>query len=212
VRLSRDEHTLYATCGPDEIAVVDLGADPWTVRKVLLPGGLEAASCQRCPYALGVSPDGLVWVSSIGSAGRRGGIDIYDPSGPGGGDFDVTRSVTLTGAALFASFTGTAADYRVYIPEQGLAGDRLRVFAPGGPGTPPRELMSLLLSAQDCLNAHMLHVSADERGGHLVCEGNHSGPGTLVWLELDPPAVLASAPIGVFPDGVVLMPPLRPGP
>jgi hypothetical protein len=207
VRLSRDERTLYATCGPDELVVVDLTAEPWAVRRVPLPGGGETASCQRCPYALGVAPDGVVWVSSIGAGNRRGGIDIYDPAAAGGGAFDPARSVNLTtGSALFASFTGPAADYRAYVPEQGAAGDRVRVYAPGGPGMPTREVASLLLSPKDCTNAHMLLAGADGRGAQLVCEGNHTGPGSLVWLDLEGPSALASVPVGVFPDGLVLVP------
>ena len=49
-------------------------------------------------------------------------------------------------------------------------------------------------------------LAASEHSGYLVCEGNHTDPGTLVWLDLDGPAVVASASIGVFPDGLVLVP------
>jgi hypothetical protein len=207
VRLSGDEHTLFATCGPDEIAVVDLTADPWAVRKVPLPGARETASCQRCPYALGVAPDGSVWVSSTGATGSRGGLDLFDPAT---GTFDPSRAVILTGSAFFPSFTGPAGDYRLYVPEQGPAGDRLRLFGPGAPGSPPVEVGSLLFSERDCLNAHALLVGADQRQGYLVCEGNHKGPGTLAWLDLTGPSLVAAVPVGVYPDGVTLVPAAAP--
>jgi DNA-binding beta-propeller fold protein YncE len=51
VRISGDGATLYSTCGPDEIAIVELGN--LGVRRVPLPGLSEQPSCVRCPYAIG---------------------------------------------------------------------------------------------------------------------------------------------------------------
>ena len=72
VRLLPDGSKLFATCGPDEIVVVDLADPAWPARRVPLPGLSEQIVCLRCPYALTVAPDGTVWVSSLGPTGGRG--------------------------------------------------------------------------------------------------------------------------------------------
>lgn len=204
VRLSRDGGALYATCGPDEIAVVDLRDPAWPVRRVLLPEAREGATCQRCPYALDVAPDGTVWVSGIGTSGARGGLDVYDPAT---GAFDPARSVVYRGAAMFPAFAPAGDGYRAYVPEQGPAtGDFLHVYENGSAGEPLREVETIALPRAHCTMAHMMIIAADTTRAHLVCEGDRRGPGTLVWLDLARGAVLGSVPIGVFPDGLVLVP------
>jgi hypothetical protein len=206
VRLSPDDKQLYATCGPDEIAVVDLPA--MTVRRVpLAPNGTEAGNCIRCPYALAVAPDGVVWVSSQGNAGARGFIHLFDPSLPGGGDLDQLATTQLRGGAMFAAFVGTKDSYRAFVPEQGIAGDHVHVYQPQPRGMPPTELADLALDRADCQNAHMMLAAGHL--GQLVCEGasDHTKPGSFVWLDLDTPKVLGSAKLGVFPDGLALVRP-----
>jgi len=208
VRLTPDGKTLYSTCGADEIAVVDL-TNLTIVRKVL-PGRTETPNCTRCPYALTVAPDATVWVSSLGPGGLtggNGGLDIYDPAR---GDFDPARSANFAGGrALFAAFQGTAASYLAYVPEQNPAGDRVHVYSAVA-GQARAEGPPIALDRTACLNAHMLALSADGNTGYLVCEGDHVGPGTFAFLDLRTPAVTASTPLGVFPDGLVLIPPGAP--
>jgi DNA-binding beta-propeller fold protein YncE len=200
VRLSPDGKQLYATCGPDEIAVVDLAA--MTVRRVLLePGAVEGGSCTRCPYALTVAPDGTVWVSSIGmGTNARGMVSLYDPVT---GDFDQASHTQLRGSAMFAAFVGTKEAYRAFVPEQGAAGDAIRIYQSQPRGTAPLEIGAITLDRADCQKAHML--LADGTSGNLVCEGDHVNPGTFVWLNLDARAVVGSQKIGVFPDGLALV-------
>ena len=208
VRLTPDGKTLYSTCGADEIAIVDLSA--LTLAPVLktLPGLTETPTCTRCPYALTIAPDATVWVSSLGpgagAAGRNGGLDIYDPLL---GDFDRARSTNFTeGRALFAAFQGTAASYQAYVPEQSpTTGDKVHVYTQAA-GQPRLEAPFIALERKDCLNPHMLALSAGGDTGYLVCEGDHVGPGSFTFLDLRTPATLASAPLGVFPDGLVLIP------
>ncbi len=209
VRLSADGHTLFATCGPDQIAVVDVRDPTLPVRRVQLPGTTEGANCARCPYALSVAPDGTVWVSSLGPSGGtngRGGIDVYDPAQDGGGGFDAKRTLNLRGSPVFAAFAPGAGNFRVLVPEQGKAGDFVQVLDPARPGEPPKIQATIALSPQDCLLAHMLLVSADGTRAHLVCEGDHTGPGSVVWLDLRTQSTLGSRPVGVFPDGLALVP------
>jgi hypothetical protein len=203
VRLSASGDHLYATCGPDEIAVVDLPA--LTVRRVpLVPGLVEAGNCARCPYALSVAPDGVVWVSSVGSGTTgRGLISLFDPTLPGGGDFDQAAAVQLRGGALFAAFVGDATSYRAYVPIQSPAGDHVLVYQPQPRGTPPVQMGDFVLDRADCQNAHMLRTDGNQ--GQLVCEGDHVNPGTFVWLDLAATKVIGSVKIGVFPDGLALV-------
>jgi DNA-binding beta-propeller fold protein YncE len=200
VRMSVDGKQLYATCGPDEIAVVDLPA--MTVRRVALtPGTPEGGSCTRCPYALTVAPDGTVWVSSIGmGTSARGMVSLYDPVT---GEFDPASHTQLRGSAMFAAFIGTKEAYRAFVPEQGAAGDAVRIYQSQPRGTPLMEIGAITLDRADCQKAHMLE--AEGTHGHMVCEGDHVNPGTFVWLDLDARTVMGSQPIGVFPDGLVLV-------
>ena len=111
-------------------------------------------------------------------------------------------------SAMFAAFTGTAGEYRAYVPEQSsTGGDAVRIYEAQPRGTPPREIGELALARTDCLKAHMLLVSGTR--GHLVCEGDHVNPGSFVWLDFAAPSVLGSARIGVFPDGLALVPVAR---
>jgi len=66
-----------------------------------------------------------------------------------------------------------------------------------------------------CLAAHgvritpdgsMLALSGDERTAWGVCEGDHVGPGSLVTVDLVAGAPTGSTPLGVFPDGLVMVP------
>jgi YVTN family beta-propeller protein len=214
VRLTPDGKTLYSTCDTDEIAVVDLTNPALTPRLVpLVPGQPESPSCTRCPYALTIAPDSTVWVSSLGpgagTLGGSGGLDIYDPALNG---FDKARSASFArGRGLFAAFKGTAASYQAYVPEQNPAvGDRIHVYTTTA-GEPRTEGNPILLDRAICLNAHMISLSSDGDTGYLVCEGDHVGPGTFSFLDLrtttaTSPAI-SSTQLGVFPDGLVLIPP-----
>jgi hypothetical protein len=199
VRLSLDGATLYSTCGPDEIAVVDLDDLAAGARRVVLPGSSEQPSCAHCPYAIGVAPDGTVWVSSLGpNGGGSGGgsIDVYDPAL---GAFDAARRVGLCGRALFAAFAPAPDGFLAYVPEQGC-GDWVNVLAGGAVAR------RIPLAPVACVNAHMLALTADHATGYLVCEGDHVGRGTLVTLDIAAGRVTTSTPLGVFPDGLVIVP------
>jgi DNA-binding beta-propeller fold protein YncE len=212
VRLSADGQTLYATCAADELAVVDLRDPTLPVRRVTVPGGVPGTTgCQRCPYAVAVAPDGTAWVSSLGpnngSAGR-GSVDVFDP-GREGGSFDPARQLLLSGRPIFAGFApiaGTPGAYRAYVPEQAGPGDRLHVLAVGAAGAPWVRLDPIALDPAMCLNAHMLLVGPGSGPAQLICEGDHKGPGSFLWLDLEARQVLGVSATGVFPDGLVLVP------
>jgi len=73
-------------------------------------------------------------------------------------------------------------------------------------GQPPAEGPPIALDRASCLNAHMLALSPDGNTGYLVCEGDHVGPGSFTFLDLRTPAIISSTPLGIFPDGLVLVP------
>ncbi len=208
VRLTADGATLYATCGPDEIAAVAVNDPELPVRRFKVPGGIGGAACQRCPYALAVAPDATVWVSSLGpnsGSNGRGSVDVFDPELDGGA-FDPMRRVTLQGRPVFAAFVDGAEGYQVLIPEQAGPGDAIQVYSAGGRGEAPQRISTLPLERSQCLNAHMLLVEPDGQRAQLVCEGDHRGAGSFLWLDLMGQSVRGSVPIGVFPDGLARVP------
>ena len=214
VRLSRAGTVLYSTCGPDQMAVVDLLDPALGVRLVQVPGGVPADSkvCQRCPYGLSVAPDDTVWLSNLGpngGAAGRGSVEVFDPAG---GIFDPVRRIDLRGRPLFVAFVKDGAGFRAAVPEQAGPGDAVRFFSPGSAQVAPQPLGSIELDAQQCLNAHMMIVDPQGGRGQLICEGDHRGAGSVVWLDLAGSTVLGAVPTGVFPDGLVLVPPLAPAP
>lgn len=206
-RLSADGQTLYATCGTDEIAIVNLANPAPTSVRVLLPGSTESPACSHCPYALGIAPDGKVWVSSLGSGSSGGGsLHVYDPQL---GSFDAARTVPICGRALFALFELGGQDpstFRVYVPEQGACGDWIRMYQSVPQSQPASLVGQLPFSRSDCLNAHMLIGGQDNRSGYLICEGDHTGPGTLVFVDLVSLSFVSSIRLGVFTDGIAWVP------
>jgi len=211
LRLSRDGNTLYSTCAPDEIAVVDLTASPIGVRRVPLPGFSEGEGCLRCPYAVSVAPDDSVWVASLGpSSGRdgQGGIDVYDPAT---GAFDPARKLNMLGRALFPAFVVATTDagggYRAYVPEQqGAAGDFVRVYDVAAAGAAGVEAAPITLDRASCQNAHIIDIDAASNEARVVCEGDHARPGSMVFIDISAQSVTRSLPLGVFPDDIAVVP------
>ncbi len=213
-QLSADGTTLFATCGPDEIAVVKVTDPTFPVERVLLPGLTEGIGCSFCPYAIGIAPDNTVWVSGLGSNNGSiggGGVEIYDPALAPVPGFDQAKSMRVCGRALFAAFVPdatTPGSYQAYVPEQGSCGDWIRIYqsAAGSQGQPPAVVGQIALPRTACLNAHAIAISADRQRGYVICEGDHVNPGSLVILDLPGRAVLETLPVGVFPDGLVVVP------
>ena len=209
LRLSRDGNTLYATCAPDEIAVVDLTSTPIGVRRVPLPGFSEGEGCLRCPYAVSVAPDDSVWVASIGPSNGRdgqGGIDVYDPAT---GAFDPARKLNMLGRALFPAFVPAAGGgYRAYVPEQqGAAGDFVRVYDVAAAGAAGVETPApITLARADCQNAHVIDIDAARNEARVVCEGDHTRPGSMVFIDIAAQSVSRSLKLGIFPDDIAVVP------
>jgi hypothetical protein len=210
VRLSSDERTLYATCTSDEIAMVDLTATPPAVKRVPLisPEATVRENCARCPYALAVAPDGLVWIADVGpnvGSSGMGSVTVFDPKV---GAFDQTQIAWLPGRAMSVAFASSPNGYRALVVEQAAGQDLERLHAYGAPvgSAPIPEMASASMTPADCARARAVTVAPDELAAYLICEGNHSAPGSLVWFDLAPLTMKKSAALGLFPDGIVLVP------
>lgn len=200
--LSADGRTLFVACATDAIAVLDTADENVPARRVQLPGSSETGRCEACPYAVAVMPDGRVWVASLGPSGGtqgRGRLDLFDPAT---GTFDPTATVRLRGRALFPAF---GPDGAMIVPEQAPGGDGLRIYRPAPVGAPVEEAV-IPLPASSCVNAHAVHPTARAGEVIVVCEGDHRGSGTLVWVDIDARQVTTTVPVGVFPDDVETIP------
>jgi DNA-binding beta-propeller fold protein YncE len=197
VRLSADERTAYVACWSDELAVVDLElalTNPTAAVKrmdVAQPAG-TAVSPRHEPYALTMSPtSGEVWVSSMAS--RQ--VQVFNPQT---GAMDAARTLTgLRGPPMFGDFTSDGRT--LYLPYQLV--DALAVIDPAT-GTVRREIP---LWEAGCVNAHQALLTPDERHALVVCEGDHTGPGTLHAVDLAEGTVVGTVRVGIFPDSVSIL-------
>jgi hypothetical protein len=191
---------------PDQIAVLDLTRPDAEARRILLSGAAEKATCSGCPYALGTAPDGRIWASllGLGNNSKNGFVGMYDTQKD---SFDLVPAIRFCGGALFPAFSrpDAAGGYSAYVPEQGPCGDAVRIFQVPHPGDAPQEVGRIDMPSSDCRAAHSIHL-LDERTAVVVCEGDHVGKGTVVWLDLVDHKVLHSEPVGVFPDDIELVP------
>ncbi len=192
VRLSADERTAYVACWSDEVAIVDLTAQPPAVSRVKVAAGAGGAVAPRHqPYALTMSPSsGEVWVSSMAS--RQ--VQVLNPQTRA---MMPERAVPLRGPPMFGAFTSDGRT--LYLPYQLV--DAVAVIDPET-GTVQREVS---LSEAGCLNVHQIMLTPDERVGLVVCEGDHVGPGTLHAVDLAEGTVLGTVEVGIFPDSVNIL-------
>jgi YVTN family beta-propeller protein len=205
--LSADARTLYASCMPDQIAVLDVSRADAQAQRIQLPQTTERASCAGCPYALALAPDGRLFVGMLGAGNNanRGMVWLFDTAT---GAFDPEPALRLCGGALFPAFgpANAAGGYTVYFPEQGTCGDAVRVLEVAAPGAAPTDAARIELPVSACRNAHAVHLQADGRIALVVCEGDHIGPGSIVWVDVQERTVLGSTTVGVFPDDLELLP------
>lgn len=199
--LSPDATRLYVTCSQsDELAILDIRspAQPQVSKLKVGPAPGPTGNPAYAPYALAVHPDGTVWVSD----NQSGDVRAYDPVK---GQMDLARVVKVGGIAMFSDFTPDGK--YLLVPHQG--DERVTAI----------ELATLLtttlpLPQARCLNAHALHVlPGPPAGAVVVCEGDHvTKPGTILFLDLPPAlsgwSVHGSLDLGLFPDGVISLPPL----
>jgi DNA-binding beta-propeller fold protein YncE len=188
--VSPDGTRAFLSCLSDEIAEVTL--ETRAVRRVAVipdPGGATAPRC--APYALAMSPAGdAIWVSCLDSDE----LLRYEVAA---GAMDAEVRVRLPGAPVFGTFTRDGAT--LIVPHQ--APDGLAFI-----DVASKALASTLpLPRATCTNAHVVRLTDDEARLMLVCEGDHSGPGTFVVLELAGRTVEATVPLGRYPDDLAIL-------
>ncbi len=200
--LSADQRTLYVVCAEsDELVALDVSnpSAPTVKTRVKvgpIPGTLSQPS--YVPYALAVSPkDGTVWVSDNASHDVR----VFDPAT---GAMDPGRTVVLgggVGVAMFGAFT--KAGDRFYVAHQG--DDRVTRIDTAN----IEDTSDLVLPPGDtgCVNAHAFVLAPDEQSAVVVCEGDHTGSGSVVFLSVPAFAATGAVKVGVFPDGAAWLPP-----
>ena len=193
VKLAPDGSRAYVTCISDEIAVVDLKAAGYPVRRIKLAVDAGSAIAPKYePYALTISPSGDIWASCR----SRNELRRIDPQTL---TVDTSRIVALTGAPMFGAVSPDGAV--LYVPTQ--INDALAVIDPAT-GVLQREIP---LRSQGCLNVHQFALTPDARWGLVVCEGDHGTAGSLLVLDMANGGTLAGgAPVGRFPDFVGLIP------
>ena len=194
IEITDDGATIYTTCGPDEIAVVDVAT--LAVRRVpLTPTSVEGSSCAECPYRLSLAPDGTVWVASLGINGGGQGLGtvrVYDPALQ---NFDPARALNFCGRATAVGFAGTATSYQAFAVEQGPCGDWVRKYASGAAGQAPPAITQLQTTG--CTLPNDLDV--DDTTGYLTCEGDHIGPGAFGIFDATAMTMTTTIPTGVLP-------------
>lgn len=200
--LSPDERTLYVACTlADQLAVVDLATR--AVRRIKIgPAAGALGTPNYSPFALSRAPsDGSVWISCTGGGGGAAwaGLRVYDPKKDA---MDDARAVPINGLPFFGDFLpdGTT----LVMPHQG---DEQLSFVDTKTSVVRARLP---LPEGACLRPHMVVTSDDGALGWLTCEGDHTKrKGTVVSLDLVARTVLGSVEVGLYPDGIALLPPAR---
>lgn len=199
--ITHDGSTMYVACyGGDEVAIVDLTQPD--LPSTLVPAGtnpIELPGTQSYqPYATTLNTSNtLAWFSCWAS----GDVRALDTAT---GQFDDSKKTYLGGYPTFgAAWHG---DRMVFARQSGTPGvfdDH--VFLVGSNGG---VVADYAMDPSQCKNAHQVMIDPKDSNHAIVCcEGDHVNPGSLVRMDLQTGAVLATAQVGVFPDLVVYVPP-----
>ncbi len=197
IRLSADGSQLYVACyNGDQIAIVD--TETFEVTRVpVAPDVVPPPNARYLPNSVHVSPaDGRVWIANLGT----GELRVLDPAKRA---IDTECIVQVGGQPYFGKFLDDGATF--VLPVQGADATDLAWIDAASCEVAERQT----LAAADCRAGHMLLAGpeGDDGPGYLVCEGNRADPGTFVFFDSLRPGgkVEAVVPVGVFPDGAVLV-------
>lgn len=195
--LSSDGTRLYATCSlSDELAVLDVSkpSEPQVLATVKVgPNAGTAGNPSYAPYALALSRDNSVWISN----NQSGDVRMFDPSSM---QMTPSRSVTVGGIAMFSEFSPDGST--LYVPRQN--DDRLVAIE-----VATLNKRELILPKDKCLGAHVVTLLPGDTSLAVICEGDHRvRKGSLLTVDLQTWTVRGSVELGLYPDGVVHMPPL----
>lgn len=188
IATTRDDRTAFIACyGSDELAVVDLSADGFPTSRIPLGSSPGVPGVPRYgPYSATLSPDEkLVIVANLEGQDVR----VFDRASK---RFVAERTVPLAAKAFMPAFIDATT---LLVPTQapdGLVRVDIEKAAVTGRGT---------LTKAECSLPHVVKVAKDGRI-YLVCEGNHTQPGSVLELDRDSLAPKKRWNVGVYPDGI----------
>ena len=183
---SPDASRAYVACsGEDTLVVVDAIAGA-----VLASAPAGSANVNK-PYGVVADPTGRYLLLS--DQVSRAAVLFSAQDMPA-----VIASFTLTGVPMFGAWISGD---QIVVAEQTPSG---ALLVSQSTGTVLREVF---YADSDCLNPSDVRPSADGRL-FLVCEGDHyTTPGAVVQVDPATLAVVATIPVGIYPDRLALLPP-----
>jgi DNA-binding beta-propeller fold protein YncE len=188
VTTTSDDRTAFVACyGSDELAIVDLSADGFPTARIPLGASPGVPGVPRYgPYSATLSPDeSVVAVADLEGQDLR----VFDRASK---RFVAERGVPLAAKAFMPAFVDRST---LLVPTQAPDGlvrvdiERARVTGRAA------------LTKAECALPHVVKVARDGRV-YLVCEGDHSAPGSV--LEIDKGSLTTKKRwvVGVYPDGL----------
>lgn len=181
----------FVSCyGEDALAIVDIDHPETPIERIPVAANVSGfGSPKYGPYAGTTNSAGTrIAVSSTESRDVRF-FDIATKT------FDATSTITLVGAPYFSAWSDD--DQTLFVPTQ----DPDAIVAVTFDGSDPK---STTFTADQCRKPHV--VTRVGTSLYLVCEGDHTTPGSLVVLDASL-AVVSSQPLGLYPDAFAVVPP-----
>lgn len=188
VATTRDDRTAFVACyGSDELAIVDLATDGFPTSRIPLGASPGVPGVPRYgPYSATLSPDEeLVVVADLEGQDLR----VFDRAAK---RFVAERTVPLAAKAFMPAFVD---ERTLLVPTQapdGLVRVDLEQAKVTGRGA---------LTKAECALPHVVKVAKDGRV-YLVCEGNHTQPGSVLEIDASSLTVNKRWNVGVYPDGI----------
>ena len=185
---TKDDRTAFIACyGSDELAIVDLSTDGLPTSRIPLGSAPGVPGVPRYgPYSATLSPDEkLVVVADLEGQDIR----IFDRASK---RFVAERTVPLAAKAFMPAFIDATT---ILVPTQAPDG-LVRVDIEGARVTGRGSL-----TKAECALPHVVKVAKDGRV-YLVCEGNHTQPGSVLEIDRDSLATKKRWNVGVYPDGI----------
>jgi DNA-binding beta-propeller fold protein YncE len=187
---TRDDRTAFVACyGSDELAIVDLAADGFPTSRIPLGASQGVPGVPRYgPYSATLSPDEkLVVVGDLEGQDVR----VFDRESK---RFVPERTVPLAAKAFMPAFLDAST---LLVPTQapdGLVRIDLENAKVSGRAA---------LTKSECALPHVVKVAKDGRV-YLVCEGDHTQPGSVLEIDRTTLATKKRWNVGVYPDGIEL--------
>lgn len=188
ITLTKDDKTAFIACyGSDELAVVDLSADPFSVSRMPLGASPGVPGVPRYgPYSAVLSPDEKeVVVADLEGQDVR----VWNRADK---RFVTERTVPLAAKAFMPAYV---TEDTVLVPLQTPDG-LVRVNL-----AKTKVEQRVSFTKDVCGLPHAVRIAKDGRA-YLVCEGDHTKAGSV--LEVDPISLTTKKrwSVGVYPDGM----------